>query len=117
MCRMRDAPLRVETKIASGGERIITLTGPLTLGSTSELQDVLRRENHKTTILDLAGVPYADSTGIGLLVGAFINAQNAKTNLLLAGVNERIRAALRTARVDQLFVIVADVDKALARVK
>jgi anti-sigma B factor antagonist len=57
---------------------IIRLSGNITLGEASgQLRDVIKQTlagGHKVLILDLAGVAYIDSAGLGELVGAHATA-------------------------------------------
>ena len=43
------------------------------------------------------------STGIGALVGAYVNHQKAGRSLALVGVRQRVRDAMQVTRVEQFF--------------
>ena len=83
--------------------RVLTLTGPLVLSTMFEFQSTVRADQSQVLILDFSNVPYADSAGIGALVGAYVTRQNAKRRLALVGVCERVRHALSVTRVEQFF--------------
>jgi anti-sigma B factor antagonist len=68
-----------------------------------EFQAMVRADRSKTLILDLTGVPYIDSAGIGALVGAFVAHQKEGSDLILLAVNERVRNALQVTRVESFF--------------
>jgi anti-sigma B factor antagonist len=85
------------------GERVLQLSGPLVLTSFFEFQDIVRADKSAKLVLDFSGVPYIDSAGIGALVGAYVNRQKDARELLLVGVNSRVRTALKVTKVEQFF--------------
>jgi anti-anti-sigma factor len=54
-------------------------------------------------ILDLTGVPYVDSAGIGALVGTYVRHQRDENGVSLVGVNDRVHEALKIAHIEQFF--------------
>jgi anti-sigma B factor antagonist len=88
---------------SQNGNRVLTLTGPLVLATMFEFQATVRADQSQVLIIDFANVPYADSAGIGALVGAYVTRQNANRRLALVGVCDRVRAALKVTRVEQFF--------------
>jgi anti-sigma B factor antagonist len=64
-------------------------------------------------IVDLAGVPFMDSTGLGVLVGALARARDGDRRLILAGPTERIVRLLRLTGLDGQFEVASDADSAL----
>jgi anti-sigma B factor antagonist len=85
------------------GHRILTLSGPLVLTTMFQFQTMVRADQSQTLIIDFTNVPYADSAGIGALVGAYVTRQNSSRRLALAGVCNRVRDALKVTRVEQFF--------------
>lgn len=63
-------------------------------------------------ILDLSGVPYMDSAGLGVIMNYFVAAQDDHRKFLLAGVNERIVALLEMTKVDQVLILYPSVEAA-----
>jgi anti-sigma B factor antagonist len=88
---------------AHPGERILTLDGPLVLTTMFEFQATVRADQSQTLVLDFANVPYADSAGIGALVGAYVTRQKSGRRLALVGVTNRVHDALKVTRVEQFF--------------
>jgi len=89
---MPDAPLQIED-IPGSREGIRIL----------RLQSQLRADKSRALILDFSGVPLADSSGIGALVGAHVSRQKDKRSLGLVGVNQRILNALEVTKVQNFF--------------
>ena len=101
---MPQEPLQIED--LSGlpdGQRVLRLKGPVTLSNFFEFQSLVRGNTSAHLILDLGGVPYMDSAGIGALVGAYVNHQKEGRSLALVGVSDRVRGAMQVTRVEQFF--------------
>ena len=109
-----DAPLTFERKEGkSAATRILVLTGPLTLRNMFELQTELRAEPQpRVSILDLSGVPYMDSAGMGLVINHFVHCQNLGAKMIAAGVSPRVIELFRMTRVDSVIPIAATVEAA-----
>ena len=67
--------------------------------------NAVRRENAPTMILDLSGVPYLDSSGLGSLVSACTSAAKAGRRIALAGVNHRVLKVFEITKVEQIFLM------------
>jgi anti-sigma B factor antagonist len=87
---------------AKDGTVILTLEGPLTLSNMFAFQGQFRAMKPACLILDMSGVPYMDSAGLGLLTNYFVAAQGDGRKFLLACVNERILSLLEMTKVDQI---------------
>ena len=101
---MPQEPLRIEEVAGSGdGVQILKLTGPLVLNNIFQFQSLVRSDKSRSLVLDFKSVPFADSAGIGALVGAYVKRQKDSRNLALVAVNQRIRQALQVTRVENFF--------------
>jgi anti-sigma B factor antagonist len=90
---MFDGPLsHTLTDGQKPGVQILKLEGPLTLTTMFPLQGALRTISPQVLILDLSGVPYMDSAGIGLIPNYHVAAQRDGRTLLIAGMNHRLQA-------------------------
>ena len=90
----------------SGGVTIIDLDGRVTLGdATGLLRETVHREADKNPkiILNLAGVSYMDSAGLGEMVGAHASVTNRKGSIKLLNVQKRLRDLLQITRLATLF--------------
>jgi anti-sigma B factor antagonist len=68
----------------------------------------------KRLIVDLAEVPYVDSSGLAVLIGAMQSLEHAGGVFMLAGAQEAVRTILESARLDQYFMLFSTVEEALA---
>jgi anti-sigma B factor antagonist len=64
-------------------------------------------------IIDLAQVPYMDSSGVATLVEALQQSRSKGCTLVLAGMQDRVRSVFEIARLDTVFAIAADTDTAM----
>ncbi len=81
------------------GQRILRLTGPLTMSTLFDFQSKVRTNTWRVLLLDFTNVPYVDSAGIGVMVGAYVNGRS----LYLIGVNEGVQNALKVTHVEKFF--------------
>ena len=99
---------------AKEGTVIMTLQGPFTLGNMFQLQGELRSLKPACLVLDMTSVPYMDSAGLGVVMNYFVSAQAAGRKVILAGVNERVKALMEMTKVDAVLKMVDSVEVALA---
>lgn len=78
---------------------VLKLVGPLTLSTMFGFQDEFRARTPKVMILDLSETTYMDSAGLGLIMNYYVSAEDHGRKLLLAGVNERVKALLEMTKV------------------
>ena len=101
---MPEEPLHIEDIMGTPHDyRVLRLSGPVTISNFFQFQSLVRGSRSRKLILDLSGVPYMDSAGIGALVGAYVNHQKDGRSLALVGVKKRVRDALQVTRVEQFF--------------
>ncbi len=84
---------------------VLSFRGPLTMENVSPFLNAVRRENAPTMILDLSGVPYLDSSGLGSLVSASTSCAKAGRRMALTGVNKRVRKVFEITKVEQVFLM------------
>jgi anti-sigma B factor antagonist len=101
---MPQEPLQIEDINGTPHDyRVLRLSGPVTISNLFQFQSLVRGNTSRKLILDLSGVPYIDSAGIGALVGAYVNHQKDGRSLALVGVTKRVRDAMQVTRVEQFF--------------
>jgi anti-sigma B factor antagonist len=104
---LSDAPLTFDmTDGKPAGTRIFRLDGPITLRNFFDFQASLRTEPHPgTTVLDMSGVPYMDSAGMGAIVNFYVHCQKEGTQLVVAGVSDRVMELFKLTKVDTVIPI------------
>lgn len=91
---------------------ILDLEGALTLGeNTSEARrylDPLSAKPGQRVVLNLAGVPYIDSTGLGILVMAANGISNQGGSLKLVNLNRRNMELMVITKLTTVFEVFND---------
>lgn len=80
----------------------------------SSLRAIIDEEKPKRLVVDLSRVPYIDSSGIAVLIGAMQSLELEGGIFLLAGAQEAVRMIFESARLDQYFRLFPDVKTAMA---
>ena len=104
---------------------ILDLTGRLSLGEAvafgpgsglilSETVKELANKGKKNILLNLAGITYVDSSGVGQLVGAMTSARNQEVSLKLLRPNTQVLNLLKMSKLDTVFDIFEDEAAAVA---
>ena len=86
---------------------VFRLKGPFTLSTMFDFQGALRDAALKGTIIDLTGVPYMDSAGLGVLLGQFAHAQRHGNKFGLVGITPRVLTIFEITHTDQVLPIFA----------
>jgi len=99
-----------------GGAIVLSAEGEVTVFSSPALREVLRRaaeEKPGRLVLDLSQTSYIDSSGVATLVEALQSVNRHQGQLVLAGMNDRVRGVFEIARLHTVFRIASDVQEAL----
>src|SRR3979409_770645 len=80
----------------------------------ASLRAIIDGEKPKRLVVDLSNVPYIDSSGLAVLIGAMQSLELEGGIFLLAGAREGVRMILESARLDQYFRLYPDVEAAVA---
>lgn len=103
------------------GVTVMACSGTITLGQAANtFRNTLRELLQKGTrnlLLDLGGVTYLDSTGIGELVGAYTSAHSVNAQIKLARVPDKVRSLLEITRLNTVFELHDDLAKAVGSFK
>lgn len=91
---------------------IVRLTGPLVLQNIFELQNELAKGNFAVTIFDLAGVPYMDSAGMGVITNFYVSAKRQGNKVIVAGASERVLQLFKLTCVDTVIPLAVSVEAA-----
>jgi anti-sigma B factor antagonist len=103
---MKDGPLTIErSKNVETGVETLKLTGPLTLATLFDLQEAIRLDPQPKTILDLEGVPYIDSAGLGAILSFHASCQRTGRKYALAAIPPRVFTMFAASKVDSLVKI------------
>jgi anti-anti-sigma factor len=91
--------LKIQIENAAHGVRTFQLTGPLTLSTLFEFQDLARADSDSAIVIDLSGVPYMDSAGLGAILGVMASCQRKGRGFGITGATDRIKTLFSVTRV------------------
>ena len=102
-----------------GDAVLVTVRGEIDLHNSPELRnallEMLNQRQPKRLILNLAQVPYMDSSAIAVLVEALQKLRKIGGKLYLTNLQPRVKGLLEIARLDTIFVLAATDDEALKK--
>jgi anti-sigma B factor antagonist len=95
----------------SGDVTILTITGEITLSAGGDVQlkdkiQSLLQQGRKKILLDLGGVSYVDSAGLGQLVQATVTASKNGGKLKLLNLTKRLNDLLVVTKLSTVFDVV-----------
>jgi anti-sigma B factor antagonist len=100
----------VSVKLASrqvGDVTVVDAAGRITLGEgASAFRDIIRelaQKGDKKLLLNLSGVSYIDSSGIGEMVSGFTTVTNNGGQLKLVGLSKRVKDLLQITKLYTVF--------------
>ena len=100
---------------------VITIKGNVMGGpEAQEFHDILGTlldDNKKNIIIDLGGVKFMNSTGLGMLISGYTSVKNKDGVLILANATEKINSLLVITKLITIFENFDSVDKAVESLK
>ena len=108
----RTENLQIESSESPKGSRILKLTGPLTLSTLFDFQNVSRTEHAAPVILEISGVPYMDSAGLGSMIGVYTSCHRHQRGFGIVGVTARIRTLFEVTGCDGMLPCFDSIDAA-----
>jgi anti-sigma B factor antagonist len=99
------------------GSAVVDVQGDVDLMRSSELQQSLLSvmdQKPERIVVNLAHVPYMDSSGVASLVKLLGQARRQEVILRLAALTDRVRGIFEITRLDVIFDIRPTVEEALA---
>jgi anti-sigma B factor antagonist len=97
------------------GVVIVDVTGRLCFlenGLRAHIDELLK-EGHRDFILNLAGVPYVDSYGLGQLITILTSVRSRGGQLILLRLTDHVQALFRIMRLNTIFQISSEEDEAV----
>jgi anti-sigma B factor antagonist len=101
----------------AGNVTILDLGGRITIGEGSvQLREAVRRlleQGNKNLLINLGGVDYVDSSGIGELVSCYTTTKNQGGQLKLLNLTKKIQDLLSITKLLTVFEVYDDEAEAL----
>jgi len=99
------------------GWQVLRLAGEVDVATAPRLRDRLVQlinEGPPQLVVDLSGLSFIDSMGLGALVSGLKRARAHDGDLRLAGPSDHVAKVLSITRLDQAFLVGDSVEAALA---
>src|SRR5271154_1509582 len=111
---MQPAQLDLEKLSSSDESNLVTrLNGKLSLETVHNFIQTLRPEPAANLVLDMSGVAFLDSAGVGALVSLFVHRRNQGKSFAIAGLTQQGTAVLQVAGLMKLLPVYPTVEAAL----
>jgi anti-anti-sigma factor len=94
---------------------IYQLKGKLSLETVNMFIQKLRPEPAQHLILDMSGITFLDSAGVGSLVSLFVNRRGNSKTFALAALAPQSIAVVTVAGLQKLLTIFKTLDEAIAK--
>src|SRR6266852_2955763 len=101
-------PVRLDLEKQSGSDgsqMVMRLKGKLSLETVHNFIQTLRPEPAAHLILDLGGLSFLDSAGVGALVQLFVHRRNHRQTFALTGLTTQSSAVIQVAGLAKLLPI------------
>lgn len=110
-------PLHMVEKLI-GGVLVVEARGRITLGPETEAMrqrlKSVAESGHMSIVLNLEGVDYIDSAGLGTLASSYASVRRAGGELKLANLTSRVHDLMQITRLSTLFEVYDSLEKALS---
>lgn len=110
-------PLEVQTRQTDGGVTVVAPAGRLDVAGAPALKEAMSEltdDGSPKVVIDMEGVTFVDSTGLGSVIAALKQIRNKQGELRLAAPNQQVRVVLELTTLDRVFPYYATVEEALA---
>jgi len=108
--------LTLTTRSTADGIATVDLVGRVVFGEESSyLRESIKKllQSHTNIVLNLAGVSYIDSGGLGTLVSLYTSARHAGGSMKLANLTPRVDDVLQITKLVTVFEVYDSEEKAI----
>lgn len=106
-------PFKIESSAGRHpGQSVLHVSGAIILGTETQFLERVRAETAPMVILELTGVPWADSSGVTALLTLRRVFKHERRHLALVGLKPRVEYVLGITRVRPVFAVFATVAEA-----
>jgi anti-anti-sigma factor len=112
---MHTPQLQMDRESPSPSILIVRLTGKLSLESVNQFVTTMRTEPAPRLVLDMGGLSFLDSAGVGALVSLFVSRRNHGKTLALAGLTQQGMAVMQVSGLLKLLPIFSNVESAVSQ--
>ena len=95
----------INVKDQGGGVAVVSLNGRLNMVNAGRLREVISStvaDGQSRVAIDLTGVEFMDSSGLGALISGLKTARQAGGDLRIAEPNEQVKLVLHLTNLDRI---------------
>jgi anti-sigma B factor antagonist len=113
---MPPTQLDIVRESGTNGDLLVSrLNGKLSLETVHDFMSTMRTEPATRLVLDMSGVSFLDSAGVGALVSLFVSRRNHGKTLALAALTQQGTAVMQVSGLLKLLPVFPSVEQALAK--
>jgi anti-sigma B factor antagonist len=115
-CRLANVSLEVQSRQTDAGVTVLAPSGRLDVTGAPSLKEAIGeavKGGQPKLVIDMEGVSFVDSTGLGSVIAALKLVRSSKGDLRLAAPNQQVRVVLELTTLDRVFPYFATVEEAL----
>jgi len=108
--------LEVQTRQTETGVTVVAPSGRLDVAGAPALKAAIgdaAKNGAPRMVIDMEGVSFVDSTGLGSVIAALKMLRSSKGDLRLAAPNQQVRVVLELTTLDRVFAYYPTVEDAL----
>jgi anti-sigma B factor antagonist len=108
--------LEVQTRTTDNGVIVVAPSGRLDVAGAPTLKSAIGeaiKNGPPRLVIDMEGVSFVDSTGLGSVIAALKLVRGSKGDLRLAAPNQQVRVVLELTTLDRVFAYYPTVEDAL----
>jgi anti-sigma B factor antagonist len=108
--------LEVQTRQTDSGVTVVAPNGRLDVAGAPALKEAIGnavKDGPPRLVIDMEGVSFVDSTGLGSVIAALKLVRSSKGDLRLAAPNQQVRVVLELTTLDRVFAYYPTVEDAL----
>ena len=111
---MESARLQLQQGKENGNGTVATrLDGKLSLETVNAFLQTMRKEQANHVVLDMSGVAFLDSSGVGALVSLFVTRKHAGKTMAMASLTKQAIAVLQVSGILKLIPTYPTVEAAV----
>lgn len=110
--------MRIQVRSADGGYQVCAVSGELDAYTAPDFRDALEaqlEQGHATIVVDMGGLSYLDSTGLGILVGTAKRCRQAGGDLAVVCNRDNLLKIFNISGTQEILNVVPSLQDALER--
>ena len=104
-------------QVAAGDKMVLEVSGKIMGGPDhdkfkEEIKNLIE-QGHRDLILDFEGVPWINSTGLGILISGYHSLKAAEGSMKICAVKERVLSIFYVSQLEKIFDVYKTREEAL----